>query len=127
MKSKFIKTTLLNNLMKNGVKSTSEKLMLKATKLIQKNLLQKNFEDIVKLAIVNSSPHIFLKNVKRRKREPFKIPFILNKSKRIFYAAKFIVKQCLVSNFALKLQDKLYLEFIDSAKFESKSLGSKIQ
>ena len=108
--------------MKNGVKSVSEKLTLKTVKLIQKRLLNKKLEDIVKLVIINNSPHVFLKNVKRRKREPLKIPFLLNHVKRISYATKLVINECLSSKSVSRFSEKMYLEFLNSAKFESNNL-----
>lgn len=122
MKSNFIKKILLNNLMKNGAKSISEKLLLRTVKLIQKRLLNKKFEDTVKLAIINNSPHVFLKNVKRRKREPLKIPFLLNNGKRISYATKLVISECLLAKSGLRFSEKMYSEFLNSAKFEGNSL-----
>ena len=121
MKLKFIKKILLNNLMKNGIKNTSEKLLLKIVKSLQKRLLKKNFENIIQLSIINSSPHVYIKSVKRRKREPLKVPFLFNNSKKISYAAKFIVKECLLDRSRNTFQDKVSLELFKSANFEGKS------
>ena len=121
MKLKPIKTILLNSLMKNGIKYTSEKLLLKTTKLLQKKLPKKSFEDILKLSVINSSPHVFVKSVKRRKRESLKVPFLFNNAKKISYSTKFIVKECLLNKSANAFHDKIYSEVLKSANFEGQS------
>jgi len=121
MKLKFIKTILLSNLMKNGIKNTSEKLLLKTFKLLQKGSFKKNFEDIIKLAIINNSPHVYVKSVKRRKREPLTVPFLFNNSKKISYAVKFIVKECSLNKSTNTFQDKISSELFKSANFEGQS------
>lgn len=122
MKPKFIKVIILNNLMKNGIKNTSEKLLIKSIKLLQKKSVKKNFEDILKLSIVNSSPHVFVKSVRRKKREPLKVPFLFNNSKKISYAAKFIVKECFLYKSTDTFQDKLCSEISKSANFKGQSI-----
>ena len=122
MKLKFIKKFLLNNLMKSGIKNTSEKLLLKIAKLLQKRLLKKNFENIIQVAIINSSPHVYIKSVKRRKREPLKVPFLFNNSKKISYAIKFIIKECVLDRSVGTFQDKASLELLKSANFEGQNI-----
>jgi len=122
MKLKFIKKILLNSLMKSGVKNTSEKLLLKTAKLLQKGLLKKNFESIIQLSIINSSPHVYIKSIKRRKRESLKVPFLFNNSKKISYAAKFIVKECFLDKSLSTFQDKVSLELLKSANFEGQNI-----
>jgi len=107
--------------MKNGIKNTSEKLLLKTSKLLQKELLKKKFEEIIKLAIINNSPHVYVKSVKRRKREPLTVPFLFNNSKKISYAVKFIVKECSLHKSTSTFQDKISSELFKSANFEGQS------
>ena len=64
MKKFFIKKLLINYFLINGRKHVSEKLLIKITKLIQKNILKKSFETIIKIALINS-PNNWAPNVKR--------------------------------------------------------------
>jgi len=77
----LVKLTILkkfsNYLTKNGNKQTSEKLLLNSFKIIQKVQKTKNFKEILKLALVNSSPVIYIKKIKRRKKLALEFPFIL--------------------------------------------------
>ena len=50
------------------------------------------------------------KSIKRRKRESLKVPFLFNNSKKISYAAKFIVKECFLDKSLSTFQDKVSLE-----------------
>ena len=62
-----IKQILLNSIMKQGKKQTSEKLFLKSLKLLQK-LSNKNTINILKASIVHSSPLIKMKTYRRNKK-----------------------------------------------------------
>ena len=46
IKHKILKQAVLNNIMTNGNKQTSEKIFVKTVKVIQKNKRKKNFETI---------------------------------------------------------------------------------
>ena len=59
-----IQNKLINYIMQDGKKQTAENLLLKSYKLIQKIQKKKNFKDIFKLAIVNSSPFFYIKQIK---------------------------------------------------------------
>jgi len=73
------------------------------------------------LAIINNSPHVYVKSVKRRKREPLTVPFLFNNSKKISYAVKFIVKECSLNKSTNTFQDKISSELFKSANFEGQS------
>jgi ribosomal protein S7 len=96
MKISLIKTKFTNHLIKNGEKKTSEKILLKSFKKLQKDS-NKSTKDILKTALVLSTPifkvHI-IENKKQRKknRKVKKIPhFIVNNNSRISLAIKFIL------------------------------------
>ena len=118
MRNYLIKNLLLNHLMKNGSKNLSEKLLIKIVKLIQKNLYYKNFEGLIKLSLINSSPHIFLKKLKRRKKVSLEVPFLLKNSIRISYGIKFILKEFLSHKNSLLLTNKIYRAFLESSSFK---------
>jgi ribosomal protein S7 len=87
----------INQVMKNGGKQTSEKIILKSFKELQKKSLKKSNE-IIKLALLYSIPVfkfniITNKKVKKNKKKVKEIPsFITNTNSRISLAIKFILK-----------------------------------
>jgi ribosomal protein S7 len=90
------KNKLINHIMINGNKKTSEKILLKSFKKLQKDS-QKQSKKIFQLAIINSTPifklHIF-KIKKKRKKRIKEIPaFITNKYTRISLAIKLILSK----------------------------------
>ena len=97
MKFLTIKKKLLNHLTKNGEKKTSEKILSKSLKKLQKTSI-KPTKEILQTALISSTPifkiHI-IENKKQRKknRKIKKIPyFITNNIFRISLAIKFIIK-----------------------------------
>ena len=83
---KYLKTKIYNHLMINGKKKTSEKKILKSSKLIQKSIT-KNQKDLIKLAFINASPIIKLKQTlkkktKRKKQNEREFPYIIKKENR---------------------------------------------
>mgnify|MGYP006238461537 CR=1 FL=1 len=118
MKKKFIKNNFIVHFMKNGKKATSEKLLLKLIKLIQKKLFVKKFESIFKLSVINSSPHVFLKKLKRRKKVPLEVPFLLKKSLKISYGIKLITQACVKANF----QRICFDQILESSKFQGSTI-----
>lgn len=92
MHSKKIKDKIINNIMKNGKKKTSENILLKTGKKIQKTN-KKNHLSILKLAITNTAPIIKLKEIKRKKRKTKKyLPYVLNEKNRISNSLKKIIE-----------------------------------
>jgi ribosomal protein S7 len=94
MKKLEIKNKLINHIMINGEKKTSEKIVLDCFKELQKKNIKKTNE-LIKLAVISSTP-IFklhtIKNKKSKKRKVKEIPaFITNTSYRISLAIKFII------------------------------------
>jgi ribosomal protein S7 len=87
----------INHVMKNGGKQTSEKIILKSFKELQKKSLKKSNE-IIKLALLYSIPIfkfniITNKKVKKNKQKVKEIPsFITNTNSRISLAIKFILR-----------------------------------
>ena len=85
-----LKNVLLNHLVINGNKQTSEKLLLKSIKFSQKRL-RKDHKDIFKSAIVLSSPVVSLKAVSKGRKQSKEFPFVLHKRIRISLAIKLIL------------------------------------
>ena len=99
MKKKVsIQNKFINHLIKNGEKKTSEKILLKSFKVLQKNSLKKS-QKICQLALIHSIP-IFklhqIKNKKLKKRKKWKIKeipgFISNSQSKISLTIKVILR-----------------------------------
>ena len=88
----MLKINIFNRIMFNGNKQTSEKLFLKSLKQIQKINSKKKFEDIIKLGLINSSPVVYLKIIKRKRKRTVEFPFLLKNQIRLSYGIKLILK-----------------------------------
>ena len=93
------KSKILNHLTFDGHKRTSEKLLKKCLKVLQKSNL-KSHNNLIELALMNITP-VFKVTEKRKKKEKKKnrkiryIPsFIINDELRISYAIKTLLKKC---------------------------------
>jgi ribosomal protein S7 len=97
MKNKLeLKNKLINHIMINGNKKTSEKILLKSFKKLQKDS-QKQSKKIFQLAIINSTPifKLHIHKLKKKKKKRIKeIPvFIANKYNRISLAIKLMLSK----------------------------------
>lgn len=119
-----IKVNIFNQIMVNGNKQTSEKLFLKSLKSIQKLHNKKKFEELVKIGLINSSPIVYLKYLKRKRKQTVEFPFLLQNKSRISYGIKFILNNC-KSKKSLPFYKQLNLEFINSSKNLSQSVEKK--
>lgn len=116
MKKFNLKKKIQNHLMINGEKKTSEKLLLKSLKELQKNSF-KNTKKTVKIAVINASP-IFkintIENKKRKKkqRKIIKVPsFITNNTSRISFAIKLMLRNLKPKKSKI-FYEKLYEEIL---------------
>ena len=97
MKKIEIKKKIINHIMKNGEKNTSEKVLLQSFKELQKKS-PKQTKELIKIALINSTPIFKLnkiqnKKLKKKKRKVKEIPlFITSKLSRVSLAIKFILK-----------------------------------
>lgn len=96
MKKLRLKKKILNHILKDGKKKTSEKILIKSFKSIQKSQ-KKPHHDIIKLSIINSTPAfriIKLKNNRRRKKKSTKeIPaFLSTYLFRSSWALKYLIQ-----------------------------------
>ncbi len=91
MNQKTLKQNIFNRIMVNGNKRTSEKVLFKTLKSIQKNHSKKKFEAIFKTSLVNSSPLLYVKQIKRKRKRTVEFPFLLNSKLKISYAIKSLV------------------------------------
>lgn len=111
-----LKEKMHNHLMSNGNKGTCEKKILQNFKLLQKTS-KKDHTNLVKLAIINSSPIIQLRQIKKKKRKSVKeFPYVLKKQNRISLGLKLIVE---------KSNKNLHQEILQFAKKKSELLRTK--
>jgi ribosomal protein S7 len=127
MKKKInIKENIINQIMINGNKQTSEKLFLKSLKSIQKIHYKKKFEELIKISLINSSPIVYLKYIKRKRRQTVEFPFLLRSNARISYGIKWILKHCKLKK-STPFYKQLKIEFVNSSTNLSQSVEKKIQ
>lgn len=115
MKKKMqVKDKLINHLMINGNKKTSEKILIKSFKKLQKDT-QKRSSKLLQLALINSTP-IFKLHVhkikKKRKKKTKEIPvFISNINYRTSSAIKLIMsnKNKKSNKFFNELKEEIFL------------------
>merc|ERR1712087_232431 len=126
-----MKLQLINHLFSSGNKKTSEKILLRSFKNIQKTS-KKPHKKILQLAVVNSLVMfrvVSLRSKKKRgkKRKILEIPlFIHNNLKRISWTLKFIViysKKQSVHQF----HEKLKQEIVNSSKNRGNLIDKKIE
>lgn len=95
MKKQKLKKKLLNHILESGKKQTSEKIFSKNFKSIQKSQ-KKSHNEIVKLALLNTTPMfriIKLKNKRRKKKSVKEIPaFLSHYTYRTSWGLKYLVK-----------------------------------
>lgn len=124
-KKSEIRNKIINHLMLNGEKKTSEKILLKSFKELQK-CSKKQSKKIIELAIIFSTP-IFkihrIINKKRKKKNIKEIPTIITSKKaRISLAIKFILNALQNSK-----SNYFYLEFKKEILLHVKSEGHAVK
>ena len=119
-----IKNKLLNHLMNGGKKQTSEKIVLKSSKALQKTKRKKNFKEILKLALVNVSPVLIIKTIKRKKKNVIKFPLLIAAPLKFSCGIKSILKSSEIK-IPLSFYKKLNLELINVSKLEGTSVEKK--
>lgn len=105
----MLRTKIINYIFNDGSKRTSEKILLKTLKVIQKSS-NKNSKNIVKFSLVKAS---FFLNLKKKKQRQLliEIPFLLKSSSRISFAIKKIlgiVRQKKINSFYFLLKQELF-------------------
>jgi ribosomal protein S7 len=126
MKKLFeIKKKIINHFMKNGKKTTSEKILFNSFKELQKMSLKQS-EELIKNAIINSLPvfkihKIENKKQKKKKRKIKEIPFfIVNNKSRISLAIKLIIE-------SVKKQTCFFTDFNKEILLNNQQKGYAIQ
>ena len=122
------KNKMVNVFMKNGKKHTSEKILLKSSKLIQKSS-RKNFKSLVQLAIINTTSAFKLNEqiMKKGKRKSKKVTpsFIIQDSLRVMTALKFIRNTVQKKKNSMNSYKNLSNEIIASSSLKSQSIEQK--
>jgi ribosomal protein S7 len=128
IKTLNIKHKIFNHLMVNGNKETCEKTFLKSSKSLQKSLL-KNYQELIKIGIINSSPTVNVKQVKLKKGKKKNIkeyPFVLDSENRISLAIKFILETVKKKeNKPFYLYTNLKHEIVANSKNDSNAIKKK--
>ena len=127
-KAIVFKNKIVNVFMKNGKKHTSEKILLKSSKLLQKSS-KKNFQNLVQLAIINTTSAFKLNEqvMKKGKRKSKKVTpsFILKDSLRVMTALKFIRNTVQKNKSSTNFYKNLANEILASSSLKSQSIEQK--
>ena len=123
-----LKTKIVNSFMINGEKKTSEKILLKALKALQKST-NKNSKDLLQRFIINSTSTFKLNEqvVKKGKRKVTKSTpsFILNDSLRISTSLKSIKKVIRKSKQSNLFYSRLAEEILSSSELKGQVVEKK--
>ena len=123
-----IKSKLINHLIVNGKKETSEKTLNKNFKTLQKRS-RKCSSKLFQLALISSTSvfrlhRISLKN--RKKKKVREVPgFLRNRNNRISLALKFLVKITRRTPDALYFDKNFLDKILSLSRFENETLSSK--
>lgn len=127
-KTTILKNRIINIFMKNGKKRTSEKILLRSSKLLQKSS-SKNFQNLVQLAIINTTSAFKINEqvMKKGKRKSKKVTpsFIVKDSLRIMTALKFIRNTVQRNKSSTSLYKDLANEILASFSSKSQSIEQK--
>lgn len=126
----YLKNKIVNTLMKNGKKTTGEKILLKSFKSLQKST-DKNFKTLFHSAIINSTFAFKVneQSVKKGKRKAIKIipSFIISDSLRITTALKSLAKISVKAKSSDFLYKKLTTEILSSSALKGQSIDQKTE
>ena len=127
-KTMVFKNKIVNVFMKNGKKHTSEKILLKSSKFLQKSS-KKSFQNIVQLAIINTTSAFKLNEqvMKKGKRKSKKVTpsFIIKDSLRIMTALKFFRNTVQKNKNSTSFYKNLANEILASSSLKSQSIEQK--
>ena len=127
-KTMVFKNKIVNVFMKNGKKHTSEKILLKSSKFLQKSS-KKSFQNIFQLAIINTTSAFKLNEqvMKKGKRKSKKVTpsFIIKDSLRIMTALKFFRNTVQKNKNSTSFYKNLANEILASSSLKSQSIEQK--
>jgi ribosomal protein S7 len=131
----MIKNKTNLTLMREGNKWTSEKMVSKSAKKLQKLKKKKNFSKLFKLAITNSSPSFYIKKLKRRNKLFKEFPFLLQTNLKVHYGLKNALKNSqtpstkpfyfLLAQEFLKASDKTSTGFLNKTRIHQTAFTNK--
>lgn len=132
-----VKYKIVNHFIKNGNKTTCENILSKSLKLIQKSQ-KKSHKEIMKLALLNSTPTFRLIELKEKRKKKRKkgtanskqIPaFLSHYTFRFSWALKFMVEGLKKQSKTSKFSESLHQEIVASSQNigESVKLKTAIQ
>lgn len=123
-----LKKKFLKHILKNGKKSISEKILNKSFKSLQKSQ-KKSHGEILRLAILNSTPIfriIKLKNKRRKKKSIKEIPAFLSTYKyRTSWGLKYLINTSNLKTNNTIFSDQLNRSILESAKHTSSTITFK--
>mmetsp|Transcript_21796 Transcript_21796/g.40700 ORF Transcript_21796/g.40700 Transcript_21796/m.40700 type:complete len:155 (-) Transcript_21796:353-817(-) len=124
----ILKNQIVNIIMTSGNKRTGEKILLKFAKSFQKST-KKNFQNLVQLAIINSTPVFKLneQTMKKGKRKSKKIipSFIVKDSLRIMTTLKFLKEVAHRGKTSKSFYQNLEKEISDASSLRGQSIDQK--
>merc|ERR1712127_541145 len=100
--------------LKKGVKTHPEKIL----KTCVKQLQRKKHLEILKKSLINSSPVLAIKQIKRRKKKVKEFPFILKKNLRLFFGLKFLLSSLKLNknnSFSSNFSDEILLTSLNKS------------
>lgn len=123
-----IKNKIINHLVTKGKKNKSEKIVLKSLKTLQSDSKKSSIK-LLQLALISNTPIFKINTIIQKKRKKKKqkekiIPaFISQKSSRISFAIRFILKIAKQKN--KSISQKLPTEILLSSQNKSQSIQAK--
>ena len=85
---------------------------------MQKLARKKNTKEILKLSFINTSPALYLKQIKRKRKRTIEFPFLLKLNLRLSYGIKF-----LIASTKNKTQNSFYENFTSEILNSSKKIA----
>lgn len=123
-----LKSKLVSTLMIHGKKNTSEKILLKFAKRLQKST-NKNFKGLLQLALINSTPTFKINEqvIKKGKRKAIKNTpsFIANESLRITTSLKSMKQVVSKSKGSMFFYEMLAKEILSTSALKSQVVDKK--
>jgi small subunit ribosomal protein S7 len=118
----LIRDKLINLIMFQGNKRTSEKIILKLHKNILKSNIKKiNVKDLLKSTSINSSPFVNVRSAKKT-RKSFQLPYYLMHNSRIKFSYRILISNS-KTKYKRSLIDNLINEILKSSTCNIKTFG----
>ena len=105
---------IVQQFLRNGKTATSEKIILKGVKLLQKTL-RKDYKKIIKIAVINLTSLIRIKQLKRKQFRLKEFPYITANKIRTTLALKHLFWN-LPKRTNTKIENNLMREFVQASQ-----------